>query len=116
LTSFKPNYDLKQNEKFFLFSKIRKKNEIICKNFLTFFVFLKHIDENKKFFSVLVKKKKKKNITMLRAPYRYKIARYQIAVVNYKLRVKIKIGTDSLMFGEFNNILQFINLNKLYYS
>jgi len=66
LTSFKPNYDLKQNEKFFLFSKIRKKNEIICKNFLTFFVFLKHIDENKKFFSVLVKKKKKKKKTILK--------------------------------------------------
>lgn len=72
--------------------KNNNKNQIYCKNFLFYLLLLKY---QKSFIfhksSVFIKKFKKKVYTILRSPYRHKLARQQIAINRYEINSSIKI-------------------------
>lgn len=88
ITNFKPqiikdlkNYDnLKKN-----------KVQIFCKNFFIFILLLKYKNTLFKKSSIFIKKKTNKVYTILRSPYRHKLARHQIAINRYYINVSIEI-------------------------
>lgn len=83
---------------------------------MTLFIFFKYLEDKQKIFNMLIKKVKKKHTTILRAPYRYKIARNQFNIVNYKVRLEIKLDVQDLTFDNIKKINDFINVNKQYYT
>lgn len=111
ITNFKPNFLLSFNKIDFL--KI-KTNQIFCKNFFLFLLLLKY---KVNFFSkstIFVKPYKKKIFTILKSPYRHKLARHQISLKRYEIKSTIKFKMiDSPKFKNFSSIIIFFkNVNK----
>jgi hypothetical protein len=107
-TLFKPSFNIPDGNNFFLFSNIRSNSEIVSKNFLTLIYYLKYNENSKTPCSILIRKKNKKNMTILRAPYRYKIARYQLYVANYKVVVTMSFQLNTLSFCNVVGLIFFI--------
>lgn len=88
ITNFKPNF-LKNFNNLELFKK--NKTQIYCRNFFIYILLLKY---NKNLFSksnIHIKKQKKKVFTILRSPYRHKLARHQIALNRYHINISLVI-------------------------
>lgn len=98
ITNFKPSVLVKAKE--FNFSSINKKNnsneklknQIYCKNFLIYLLLIKY--KNLNFLNsscIFIKKLKKKIYTILRSPYRHKLARHQIVLNRYEINSSISL-------------------------
>lgn len=112
LTNFKPNnFNLFSSNKKF---KFKKNNRIICRNFFLFILLLKYLNKNINSQSnIWVKPLKQKNLTILRAPYRYKLARQQITLSRYFIFYKILFNfNENFNFTSFKQINDFFNFFK----
>lgn len=112
MTNFKPQI-------FSNFNKIeffkKNKNQIFCKNFFMFLLLLKY--KNNIFFqksSIFIKPSKRKVYTILRSPYRHKLARHQISLKRYEIKSTIKMQIHkNINIKNFNQLkLIFIEFNK----
>lgn len=125
ITNYKPviNDNLKNNDVLNL--KISKQknnnqnktklvNQIYCKNFFIFILLIKY--KNNFFFnksSVFIKKFKKKIYTILRSPYRHKLARHQISLNRYEVNSSIKIKLDKyFLIKKWNFLLSIFKFIK----
>lgn len=113
ITNFKPSDFLHFNN-----LKIFKKpsnNKIISRNFFLFLILLKY--SNNKVFntSIFVKPNYNKFITLLRAPYRYKLSRHQFSVSRYFVLLTIKNKLDILNCNSTNDLISFVKLLKNFY-
>lgn len=118
-TNFKPKY-INDFSNINIFKK--NKNQIFCRNLFLFLILIKY--KNKKLVNnstVFIKPYKKKIYTILRAPYRHKLARHQIVLNRYEIVSTIKIKSDSIFNTKnFNDILKlfvfFKNFNTWFES
>lgn len=98
-------------------AKINNKKKIFLKNFFIFVLLLKN-SNNIKNVSIFIKPKQRRSLVMLRAPYRYKLARLHLTVNRYNIAVHLKIKISESF--NFNSILQnhnnFTNLGKSFES
>jgi len=88
----------------------KDKNKIQIKNLFLFVFLLKHTymyNNTLITASIFVKPKKKKSIVVLRAPYRYKLARLNLAFSRHYISVCIKVNNPSLK----TNFLEYTHLN-----
>ena len=110
ITNFKPSFLQEFNNQF----KTKKKNQILCKNFFIYLLLIKY--KNNFFFkksSLFIKKYKKKVYTILRSPYRHKLARHQIAINRYEINSSISINCSKFFnITNWNNFLIFFNFVK----
>lgn len=122
ITNFKPNTLIffKQLEFFKneenLNNKYKNTNRIYCKNFLLFILLLKYnnnfIYENS---SIHIKKFKKKVFTILKSPYRHKLARHQISINRYEICSSICIPLNSqIVFFNWDKFFKFFNYIKTF--
>lgn len=84
----------------------RDSNKIQIKNLFLFIFLLKHTysyDNTEVKTKIFVKPKKTKSIVVLRAPYRYKLARLNLAFSRHYVGVSIKINNANLK----NNFLEY---------
>lgn len=114
ITNFKPSDFL-----FFNNLKLFKKtsnNKIISRNFFLFLILLKYADNNNMFStSIFVKPTYNKFITLLRAPYRYKLSRHQFSVSRYFVLLTMNNQLDILECKNLKELINFINLLKKFY-
>ena len=96
-----------------LYVKLRSNNYILCRNFFLFLLYLKYCFKKKKFkhLSVFIQPSTQHRETILRAPYRYKLGRYQLGINRYRI-------ICSFSFIDYNvfkvtNINQLVLLNRL---
>lgn len=115
-TNFKPADFLFFND-LSIFKK-KTNNKIISRNFFLFLILLKYTKLNEIFkldISVFVKPNYKKVLTILRAPYRYKLARHQFMLSRYYLLLSIKMDFVDLFFDKNNELIFFVKLIKNFY-
>ena len=103
ITNFKP--EILKNIKEVGFLKFSKdidnentvtKNQLYCKNFILYLLLIKY--QNSFLFnksSIFIKKFKKKVYTIIRSPYRHKLARQQIAINRYEINSSIQIKINN---------------------
>lgn len=110
-TNFKPSL-LNNFNKISLF-KNNNKNKIVSKNFFLFLLLLKFNNDNVFNFNskIFIKPFYKKFITLLRAPYRYKLARHQFILNRYFIILAINMNLKKLYL---QNISDFFILFKLF--
>ena len=114
ICNFKPQLLILNNVNYLnIYVKLRSNNYILCRNFFLFLLYLKYCFKKKKFkhLSIFIQPYTQHRETILRAPYRYKLGRYQLGINRY-------IITCSFSFMGYNtfkidNINQLILLNKL---
>ena len=112
LTNFKPNnFDIMSNTNKF---KHFKKNRIICRNFFLFILLLKYFNNKINSKSCMwIKPLKQKNITLLRAPYRYKLSRQQITITRYFIFYKLTFNfKNNFYLDTIKNCINFTNSLK----
>ena len=112
-TNFKPKHiNHFNNLNFFK----QTKNQIFCKNLFMFLVLIKY--KNKNFFkksTIFIKPYKKKIYTILRSPYRHKLARHQIVLNRYNIISAIHIKTKkSFLTNNFKNVIKIFNFFKTF--
>jgi len=87
ICNFKPQLITLNNSNNYLnlYVRLRRNNHILCRNFFLFLLYLKYCFKKKLFsnLSVFIKPKKDHRETILRAPYRYKLGRYQLGLSRY---------------------------------
>lgn len=114
-TNFKPSDFLYFND----FKMFKNNNEkIISRNFFLFLILLKYTNKNTPYVfnsSIFVKPNYKKFITLLRAPYRYKLSRHQFMFSRYYVIFSISIDFENLYFSNIKDIVFFIKLSKNFY-
>jgi len=101
ISNFTPNTSFNKNFKF------KKTNKIICKNFIVFFMLMKHIVK-KTNISFFIKPIKRSNITILRSPYRHKLSRHQITFNRFFLIMKFKIAINNSIVIKNINIIKIL--------
>lgn len=113
-TNFKPaNFLYFNNLKIF---RNNNKNKIISRNFFLFLILLKYSNSNYNTdTSIFVKPRYKKFITLLRAPYRYKLARHQFMFSRYYVLLTIKFKLEKLFFKNTLDLIYFLNFVKQFY-
>lgn len=113
ITNFKPQVFGKFNKMDFL---KKNKKQIFCKNFFIFLLLLKF--KNNNIFnksSVFIKPFKKKIYTILRSPYRHKLARHQITLKRYQVRSTVKINVkNDIIMNNFKNLIDLVKLLNNY--
>lgn len=117
ITNFKPQ-NINLNTNIFLFQNIRnKQNQIICRNLFLFFLFLKSINKQQQSsVSIFIKPKKNPHFTVLRAPYRYKLARYQYGVNRYYIVATFFLTLyKDFICNNINQIFYFLNICRKFY-
>ena len=114
ITNFKPQFLENFNKLDFL---KKKTNQKFCKNFFLFLLLLKY--KNSFFYksTIHIKPFKKKIYTILRSPYRHKLARHQISLNRYEVKscISIKIKKN-IIFKNFNSFFVFLKLIKKYFN
>ena len=113
ITNFKPADFL-----FFNDIKIFKKNKtkIISRNFFLFLLLLKYSNTSQTInTSIFVKPSYNKFITLLRAPYRYKLSRHQFLVSRYFVLMNISTNINDVHFNNTEDLIFFIKLIKKFY-
>lgn len=114
-TNFKPSDFLYFND----FKMFKHNNEkIVSRNFFLFLILLKYSNKNSIYnfkSSIFVKPNFKKFITLLRAPYRYKLSRHQFMFSRYYVLFSIKVDFENLYFNSLNDLIVFIKLSKNFY-
>lgn len=112
ITNFKPNIINDSNNMSYF--KNKKKNHKYCKLFLIYIILFKY--KNSIFFkksNVFVKKFKKNVFTVLRSPYRHKLARHQIFLNRYKINFSLKIPLKKkLICNNFYEVLKILYFFK----
>jgi len=84
--------------------KIKYTNKIICRNFFLFLFLLNFFKKNKNCF--FIKPFKKKTLTILRAPYRYKLSKHQLIINRYLIFLKNVIFFENkIFFKTYNQII-----------
>ena len=111
LTNFKPsNFIYLNNLNFF---KIRKDSRIVLRNFFLFLFLLKYLNNKNQIKtnqSIWIKPAKKKIITLLKAPYKNKLARNQLLFKRFFFVYKIKFNLQQKL--EFKTLSNFIEFTK----
>lgn len=117
ITNFKPQILEISNNELFVFQKLKKNNHIFCRNFFLFFLYLKYCYCNKiiQNISIFVKPFYKNTFTILRAPYRYKLGRYQYSLSRYFILCSFEFSTQNLFFENIFNLVSFFKLCKNFY-
>jgi hypothetical protein len=115
ITNFKPQA-INEFTNIRLF-KFKNKNRILCRNFFLFLLLLKYLKKKNNFNNtVFIKPFKKKLYTILRAPYRHKLARHQFSLDRFKIisRIELPINNNIIInqITDLNNTL--INLKQFY--
>lgn len=92
----------------------RNKTKLISKNFILFLLLLKSHKKGLdiKFF---IKPKYKKFITLLRAPYRYKLSRHQFLIKRYYITMSLKIKSKKINLTHYKDVLFLIQFFKKFY-
>lgn len=100
------------------FKKLRNNNHVMCRNFFIFLFFINKDlrSDNNLSFSVFLRPNRRSNNTILRAPYRYKLARYQITTSKYNVIVTSKIRYPFKDITTLSEVIDFVFLNKKFYS
>lgn len=102
-TNFKPSY-FNSFDNLIFFKK--KKNQIFCKNLFMFLILIKYKKTN--FFdksNIFIKPYKRKVYTILRSPYRHKLARHQIVLNRYNILSSIRLKVDKyFVINNFNDV------------
>lgn len=117
VTNFQPN---KNN--FLLKSKkinFSVHNEkIFCKNFLVFFILIKHsFWKTNTSVNVFIQPHYANTLNILRAPYKNKISKHQITLSRYTITVSVKLKLDDFfVFNNINSCCFFLNKLKQYYA
>jgi len=115
LTNFRPANFSRINNINFL--KIRKNSKIILRNFFLFLILLKYLTNNKKknFLNqnIWIKPTRRKLITILKAPYRHKLARNQLLLKRFFIFYKIRLVlNEKIEIKSFNKIIELVNFFK----
>lgn len=115
LTNFRPSNFSYLDDISFL--KIRKNSKIILRNFFLFLILLKYLtNKKKKSFlnqTIWIKPTKKKLITILKAPYKNKLARNQLLLKRFFIFYKLKLVlNDDIEIKNFNNIIELVQFFK----
>lgn len=111
ITNFKP----KSINPFNNLTHFRKtKNQIFCKNLFMFLILIKY---KKSFFfsksTIFIKPFKKKIYTILRSPYRHKLARHQIMLNRYNIVSSIRINVKKpFSISNFKDCVKIFNFFK----
>lgn len=115
ITNFKPSL-LNDFNKIRLF-KNNSKNKIISKNFFLFLLLLKFNNKSLHNFKIkiFIKPFFKKFITLLRAPYRYKLARHQFLLNRYFIVLSISMGLKNIYLNSVSDLFVLIKLLKHLY-
>ncbi len=92
VTNFNPNFLIKT----FNIDKKSKNpnNKINCKNFIIFVLLLKNIFKKNK-ISIFIKPKYSNLTNILRAPYKNKMSRHQIALSRFFFNISLKFDIDT---------------------
>jgi len=104
ITNFRP---INTNINSTFFFKVRSKNRIMCRNFILFLLLISYLKNSVFFFnfSFFVKPFFKKSSVILRAPYKNKLSRHQLAYNRYNLMLKFNL--------RLNNLIKLNSLNDL---
>lgn len=108
ICNFKPQLLVLNNVNYLnIYVKLRSNNYILCRNFFLFLLYLKYSFKKKKFknLSIFIQPCSQHRETILRAPYRYKLGRYQLGINRY-------IITCSFSFINYD-IFKITNINQL---
>ena len=101
-----------------IYVKLRSNNYILCRNFFLFLLYLKYCLKKKKFnnLSIFIQPYKEHKETILRAPYRYKLGRYQLGINRYIITCSFSfINYDLFRITNINQLILFNNLCKNFY-
>lgn len=115
ITNFKPSDFLSfKNLKIF---KSKNEDKLISRNFFLLLLLLKHVNSNTLGVSttLFVKPNFKKVITLLRAPYRYKLSRHQFVLSRYYIVLSILTNFKVINLNCNTDLIYFINLIKNFY-
>jgi hypothetical protein len=96
ITNFRPvNTNINSN----FFFKIKSKNRIMCRNFVLFLLLISFLKNTEFFlnFSFFVKPFFKKSSVILRAPYKNKLSRHQLAYNRYNLMLRFNLKLNYLI-------------------
>ena len=117
ITNFKPSDFISYNDLKIFKSKNNINNKLISRNFFLFLLLLKHVNSNINNFNTVlfVKPNFRKFITLLRAPYRYKLSRHQFTVSRYYVVLTIYSNFNKLIFNNNLSIIFFLSLIKKFY-
>jgi hypothetical protein len=114
LTNFKPSNFFYLNN--FNFFKIRKNSKIILRNFFLFLFLLKYLNNKNNIKvnqDIWIKPIRKKAITILKAPYKNKLARNQLLLKRFFFLYRLKLILNTkLGFEIYSNLIAFINFFK----
>lgn len=106
ITNFKPN--ILKDYNYVGYMK-KNTNQKFCKNFLLYLLLFKYKNKFFKKSNIFIKKYKKNVFTILRSPYRHKLARHQIFLKRYKIKftILIKLKKD-VKIVNFNKLLKLV--------
>lgn len=114
ITNFKPS-DFNNFKKLNFFKNDNKK-KLISRNFFLFLFLIKYINVKNKFnISLFIKPTFKKFITLLRAPYRHKLARHQFIFSRYFVLFTINTPLNNIQVNFNIDLIKIINLIKSFY-
>lgn len=107
ITNFRP-VSTNINSNFFF--KVKSKNRIMCRNFILFLLLISYLKNTEFFlnFSFFVKPFFKKSSVILRAPYKNKLSRHQLAYNRYNLMLRFNLKLNYLI-----NLTQINEINFL---
>lgn len=96
-------------------SDINKKDvltkKILCKNFIVFILFLNFLQSSK--LSIFIKPKYKRRLTILNAPYRYKLSKSQFffsrfnILLNFNFKILFEINSQNSIILLYKNLFFF---------
>lgn len=117
ISNFKPSLLLKLNN----LQKFRKNHQIYCKNFFIYILLLKYKNNLFKKSNLFIKKYIKKTYTILRSPYRHKLARHQLHLNRYFIKNVLEVSLKlPVYFKSWFKILIYLNffknINKIFES
>jgi hypothetical protein len=99
-----------------IFKPIKNNKQVVCRNFFLFFLFLKNVSGKNNNISIYIKPRKQGFSTILRAPYRYKLGRYQVGYSRYYTLISLNLKVSTKLKKNFYEITDFLKISKLYYS
>jgi hypothetical protein len=116
ITNFRP-ISTTINSNFFF--KVKSKNRIMCRNFVLFLLLISYLKNTEFFlnFSFFVKPFFKKSSVILRAPYKNKLSRHQLAYNRYNLMLRFNLKLSYLInLKQTNEIIFLIKKIKSFFS
>ena len=115
ITNFRP---INTNVNSTYFFKVKSKNRIMCRNFILFLLLVSYLKNSCFFlnFSFFVKPFFKKSVVILRAPYKNKLSRHQLAYNRYNLMLKFDLKlTNSIKLNCLSDLTFLIKKVKSFF-